>query len=173
MFICFVVFLSVFYLSPHLAPCLPPRDPLSQPVIHDVVGRASPKPASTLSRQETIAKNLKDEFNGEEHPPPEDAVVIKEELGRLTATRPSVGGGGGGGGGGIDGGVDDTFEDVDADVSGDGGGSWGEMALAGPSGMQPPTDANQPVSFFFLVSFLGSFVRSNIFSFCPQLFSMI
>jgi len=116
----------------------PNRDQISQPVIHDG-GRSSPKPPSSNSRQETISKNLKDEFNGDEHPP-DDAVVIKEELGRMTASRAGAGRGGAEG-------VDDTFEDVDPDASvdGGGGGSWGEMALAGPSGIQQSSDGNQPL----------------------------
>ena len=117
-------------------------------MIHDG-GRSSPKPPSSNSRQETISKNLKDEFNGDEHPP-DDAVVIKEELGRMTASRAGAGRGGAEG-------VDDTFEDVDPDASvdGGGGGSWGEMALAGPSGIQQSSDGNQPVSFFVETNFLG------------------
>ena len=116
------------------------RDTVPQPVIMDG-GRASPIPPSTNNRQETISKNLKDEFNGDEYPP-DDAIVIKEELGRIGTPR---GGGVAVGGGGR--GIDDAYEDEDPEASVDGGsGSWGEVALAGPSGLQQDSDANQPVS---------------------------
>lgn len=134
---------------PHHRRKSPNRDTVPQPVIMDG-GRASPIPPSTNNRQETISKNLKDEFNGDEHPP-DDAIVIKEELGRIGTPRGGGGGGGvgggGGGGGGGSRGIDDAFEDEDPEASVDGGsGSWGEVALAGPSGLQQDSDANQPVT---------------------------
>merc|ERR1719204_162412 len=46
------------------------------------------------------------------------------------------------------GGGEDGFEEEDPDASlgggGGGGGGWGELALAGPSGLQQTSDANQP-----------------------------
>jgi len=108
---------------------------------------SSPKPTSSNNRQETISKNLKDEFNGDDEPS-NDSVVIKEELGRMSTPRgmaredgedgfeedPDASLIGGGGGGGVGGG---------------GGGGWGELSLAGPSGLQQNPDANQPAGMLF------------------------
>jgi len=104
---------------------------------------SSPKPTSSNNRQETISKNLKDEFNGDDEPS-NDSVVIKEELGRMSTPRGMA----------RDDGEDGFEEDPDASliggggdggVGGGGGGGWGELALAGPSGLQQNPDANQPL----------------------------
>ena len=139
---------------------------------------SSPKPSSIINRQETISKNLKDEFNGEDdNQPSNDSVVIKEELGgRISTPR------GGMVGGRVGGGREDGYDDEDPDGSlcgegGAGGGAWGELALAGPSGLQQNSDANQPVSFFFVLLlhvlydvclYARTEYESNIFSSCPQ-----
>ena len=102
---------------------------------------SSPKPTSSNLRPETISKNLKDEFNGDDQPP-ETSIVIKEELGRISTPRAMARMDSG------DGGYEE--EDPDASVNdggGGGGGAWGELALAGPSGLQQNSDTNQPVSF--------------------------